>query len=268
MTAAARCADPICLDGPPEGDEPRPRWALAGSALCRRCGDLLEQRLVELGPRRDALRAVLGGLQGAVSAGNKPTKGTPPVPLNIAAHDHLTLMQATVVSWVRLVCEERDLRGPDRNDLAVLTTWLLSQLSWLLEHPAVGDLADEMRDLSSTADALAQTREQWHRLEPRCPDCHAFELGRWDGGDHVGCRSCGREWHEREYPLFVRLALDNSGGRLTAKEAVAILGVTYGAFRMMVNRGHVHKLGTLDGIAWYRAADVDALMAAREDGAA
>jgi len=267
MSAAARCFDPQCTDGPPEGDEPRPRWTDDGDLLCRRCATLLEQRLAELPARRDALRAVLGGLQGAVSAGNKPTKGTPPVPLNIAAHDHLTLMQATVVSWVLMVAEERDLRGPDRNDLTVLTGWLLHQLPWLLAHPAVGDLADEVRDLSRVADGLAQTREQWHRLEPACPDCDAYELGRWDGGDVVGCRSCGCQWDDAEYADIVTAAL--RVGCVTAQEAALILGVTYGTFRNMVADPDVRlrKVGTLDGKAQYAAAEVAALVQAKEAAA-
>ena len=261
----ARCADPRCSDGPPEHNKPRPRWAVDGERLCVRCATLLERRLSELPACRDALRANLAKTGGGSNVGNKPTKGSPPIPLNIDAHDHLTLMQATVTSWVRLVCEDRGLRGPDRNDLRVLCGWLGSQLPWLLTHPLVGYLADEVRDLVRIAEALAQTQPRWHPLDPPCPGCSEHALGRWDGADHIDCRNCERRWHEREYPSFVRLALDNSGGRVTAREGAAMLGVTYGTFRNMVADKDVQltKLGTLDGLAQYRASDVDALVKAK-----
>ncbi|MBC7680451.1 MAG: hypothetical protein H7233_15910 [Pseudorhodobacter sp.] len=132
------------------------------------------------------------------------------MPLNIAAHDHLTLMQATVVSWVRLVCEERDLRGPVRNDLSVLTTWLFSHLPWLLEHPADGDLADEMRDLSSTADALAQSTRQPTRAGADCFDCGGHLLRRITGDgleeDHVTCTVCHVQYEPSRYMLALKAA--------------------------------------------------------------
>ena len=260
----ARCCDPRCTDGPPEHDEPRPRWAVDGERLCVRCGTLLERRLSELPACRDALRANLAKTGGGSNVGNKPTKGSPPIPLNIAAHDHLTLMQATVTLWALMVREERNLRGPDRNDLRVLCGWLSSQLPWLLTHPAVGDLADEVRNLVRIAEALAQTREQWHPLDPPCPGCGEHAVGRWDGADHIDCKACERVWQEKEYPSFVRLALDNSGGRVTAKEAISLLEVKPELFRQMVSRGKVHKLGTLDGIAQYRASDVHTLVTRRK----
>lgn len=259
----ARCLDPGCTDGPTDSDEKMPRWAKDGN-LCRRCGALLEQRLAEVPARCQAVRSVLGGLRSSGRGENRPTKGTPPVPLNISAHDHLTEMHATLVSWVRMVAEERTLRGPDRDDDAILSAWLLSQLPWLLAHGAVGDLADEMRDLARVADSLTQSGLRWHRLEPPCPSCAAFELGRWDGDDHVGCRSCGRHWPDVEYPFFVRLALDDSGGCLTAAEAVQRAGVRPDTFWQWVSRGRVRKLGTVDGLARYSTSDIDRVIAERD----
>lgn len=254
----ARCLDPICDDGPTE-DEPLPRFADDGSCLCRRCGLLLQQRLAEMPARRDALRATLGGLTASVKGENRPTKGTPPVPLNLAAHDHLTAMHATCVSWVRLVCEERGLRGPGRESLNTLTSWLLSQLDWLLSHGAVGDLADEMRDLSRVADALARTREQWHRLPVKCPGCDAQEIGRWDGADNVACTACGETWHEDDYARLVLILATDQGTSVTATEAARRAGIRPELFRQWVSRGKVRRLGTVDGVARYSTSDLDAV---------
>lgn len=252
-----RCYDPACNDGPTEA-EPMPRWADSPSLLCKRCGSLLEQRLAELPARTDALRAVLGGLTASQRGENRPTKGTPPVPLNLAAHDHLEAVNAVLVSWVQMVAEERGLRGPDRNGTAVLTGWLLSQLPWLLEHGAVGDLAQEVRDLTHIADGITRANPLRHRLPAPCPllGCGG-EMYREDGADHVACAHCGSVWTEDQYPWMVRLALDSSGGSITAKEAAERLGCTVGHVRNLVTAGEVRKLGTVDGIARYSTKDID-----------
>lgn len=266
-SAAARCLDPICLDGPTE-DEPAPRFADDGSNLCRRCGQHLERRIAEMPSQATALRAVLGGLSSSQRGENRPTKGTPPVPLNIGAHDHLTAMHAVLVSWVLLVTEERSLRGPDRGDVPGLSAWLMAQVPWLLGHPAVGDLADEVRDLTRIAEGMTQAKEQWHNLGAPCPDCSAQEMGRWDGDSQVHCRSCGRSWDEDEYPRMVHVVACDTRHSITAAEAVDIAGIKPDLFRQWVRRHGIRKLGTAYGVTRYSADDLDAVLRRRDEGAA
>jgi hypothetical protein len=255
-----RCTDPECIDGPTEDDQQRPRWAAEGANLCRRCATLLERRLAELHSQADAVRATLGGLHSSRKGENRPTKGSPPVPLNLDAHDFLTEMHATVVSWVRLVTEERNLHGPDRDLLPALTSWLLHQLDWLCGHEAVGDFADEVRDLSRKADALAGTRPGWHKLPAPCPACGATSLGRWDGADEVGCQTCGERWAEQQYRWLVAVLSSDPGTSVTAAEAVERAEVPAATFRQWVSRGKVRRLGTVDGTARYSTADLDAVL--------
>lgn len=258
-----RCIGKTCDDGPAENGEARPRWAKTG-LLCTRCAGKLEQRLAELPAKQDQLRSVLGGLKSKGGSGNRPTKGEPPVPLNIAAHDHLELLHATVVSWTQLVAEERSLRGPDRSEVEVLSRWLLSQHSWLVEQLWVDDLAEEMRELAQVADSLAAINVRWNRLPVPCPDCNAHELGRWDGASEVQCGACDLSWHEDDYPRMLKVLTWEKS--VTAAEAAEKAGVEPATFRQWVSRGKVKRVGTVDGQARYSAEDVE--RAQREDGAA
>lgn len=204
-----RCVDKACADGPRDDDQqPRPRWATTG-LLCTRCAQALEQRLAELPARRDHLRAVLGGRQGPISDGSKRTKGTPPVPLNLDAHDHLVAMHATVVSWVRLVCEERGLRGPDRDDVAFLAPWLVAQMDWLVGQPWVDDLADEIRDASRVADALTGTTRKPRRAGADCFECGSALVRPVVDGleeDAVTCLGCGQQYDDSQYFMALQAA--------------------------------------------------------------
>lgn len=262
----ARCHDPRCTDGPPEGDEPRPRWAEDPDLLCPRCGTLLEQRLGQLPALAVALQSVLGGLRSSVRGGNKPTKGSPPIPLNIGAHDHLTAMQATCVSWVRLVCEERGLRGPDRDDLGAIAAWLLSQLPWLLQHDAVGDFADEVRDLTSTADGLAQTTRRPVRVGADCFDCGGNLVRRVtaDGleEDHVTCTACHVQYEPSRYLLALKAAAEAAAWIEMGDEQWATpvalaghLGRPVSTLRVWMHRGLVRHI-THAGIVFVHVADV------------
>lgn len=256
MTTTARCVAWDCNDGPPVDDKPAPRLARHG-LLCERCTRRLEQDLAELPARTQQLRSVLPGTQAPQRDGSRHTKGQPPVPLNIAAHDHLELVAGTVLSWVRLVAEDRGLRGPDRPEVERLTGWLLGQLDWIVGQPWVDDLLMEIHDLTRVADALTQARPGWHLLPAPCPGCSALTLGRWDGDDHVGCGTCGERWAEEHYPrLVLVLAWEKT---LTAEEAANLAGVEPATFRQWVSRGHVERVGSVDGQARYRKSDVDAM---------
>lgn len=253
---ADRCIDKECADGPPVDDRPAPRMAHSG-LLCTRCTAHLERRLAELPARADQVRSVLHGSQRAQGDGSRPTKGNPPVPLNLAAHDHLVLMVATVVSWSALVAEERALRGPDRPTVEALSPWLLNQISWLVEQPWVDDLAEEVRDISRTAAGLSHADPQWHRLPAPCNGCHSMSLGRLDGDDHVTCKACGERWPEDDYLRLVLVLAQDVETSLPAKEAAVYAGIKPASFRQWVSRGYVRRLGTVDGLARYSVADID-----------
>ena len=250
-----RCTGKRCLDGPPLDDKPAPRWSVPGRMLCRRCTQNLERELAELPARLSLLHAHLGGYTTA-GRSERPATGSSPVPLNVDAHDLICAADGLLTAWIRLVCEERTLRGPDKAN----PTWLLGQLDWLLTQPWVDDLADEIHDLTIECEAIIRSVPRRHRLEAPCPSCSAYELGRWDGSDHVDCASCGRTWDEAHYPSLALVAAQASGGCMTATEATALLATTYGAFRMLVHRKQVRKLATIDGVAFYASLDVRALV--------
>ncbi len=269
----ARCADPACLDGPhDEDDRPAPRWADDPSRLCRRCGSMLERRLAELPAHAHALRMVLGGLRSSVRGENRPTKGSPPIPLNIAAHDHLTALQATLVSWVRLVCEERGLRGPDRDDIGVLSGWLLHQLGWLLEHDAVGDLADEMRDLTRVADGMTNLTRRPTRAGADCFACEAPLVRPVIDGleeDRLRCTRCGQQYDDGQYLMALKAAaweaarVEVDGETWATPASLAHdLGRPENTLKRWRRDGLVRVL-VLTGVTFFHVADVEAEHATR-----
>lgn len=254
-TTPVRCVAGGCDDGPELDGNLGPRIARTG-LLCQRHYDRLERTLAEWTATVSALRSILGSTGQGGGDKIRRTKGSPPLPLNVNAHDHLEHMTALLDSWVRLVAEERGLRGPDNSDRC--SGWLLGQLPWVAAQPWVDDLDDEVRDATRIAEALARTRPGWHTLPVPCPGCQGMTLGRWDGDDHVGC-PCGERWPEEDYPRLVAVLADDLS--MTAQEAAAAAQVEPATFRQWVTRGHVRKVGSLGGAARYRAEDVEAMKA-------
>lgn len=259
-----RCCDALCLDGPPLDDEPQPRWAVQGTALCRRCTDLLERRIAELPARAAQVRAVLGGLRSGQTSESKRTKGSPPVPLNLDAHDLLEDVNAKVVSWVRAVCEDLSLRGPDRVSLDVLCPWLLSQLPWIVTQDFAREFADEMRDLARSCDGITRVQAGWHRLPVPCPGCDASALGRWDGASEVLCQACGERWPESEYTRLVLVLASDRQVSLDAAQVADRLGVTPSYVRDLVARGALRQAGKVGGRSRFDPQDVRRLWEERE----
>ncbi|MCW2957147.1 MAG: hypothetical protein JWO69_2016 [Thermoleophilia bacterium] len=248
-----RCVGKACSDGPPIDGEPAPRLAHPPTLLCQRCEDGLTRRLAEMPATYDLLHNVL--LHGAPTApklGNSPTKGNPPMPISAAVHDHLVLIKAQVVSWANLVREDRGLHGPDRDEVSSIAGWLLSQVEWIVQQMWVDDMAEEMRDLTRTADGLTQHRARWNRLDSPCPDCCHYERGRWDGHAEVQCGSCGMTW-DRE--AFLQAEADRH--TLTATAAAAWLEIAPATFRGYVTSKAITSIGKdRDGLSRYAVEDV------------
>lgn len=202
-----RCVDPACLDGPPLDGDPAPRIAATG-LLCQRCADLLERRLAEL-PALDAdLAAALTPTRGGRPEGGR-TKGSPPVPINVAAHDHRQRLAGVLMSWVQLVAEERSLRGPDRTAVDRLAPWLVAQADWIVDQPWVDDLCAEVADLVRAGEGIVQRWRRPSRAGANCFDCDGPLIRRVVDGleeDTLTCYGCGRRYDDAQYLLALRSA--------------------------------------------------------------
>lgn len=156
-----------------------PRRASHGH-LCRRCYARIEKNLAET-PALSTLarRTALAAGQGGTGDKIRHTKGNPPLPISVSVFDKLDLLVYRLGSWTQLVCEERDLRGPDhRNDVNATSFWLLHQLPWITDQPWVDDFDVELREDTAALRAALGLTVPWTRMELRCPYCGQQSLRR------------------------------------------------------------------------------------------
>jgi hypothetical protein len=83
-----------------------------------------------------------------------PRKSATTDSMNPAAADIRSAIRTVLASWAGLVADERRLEPPTR-DLPALARFLCRHVEWLTRHPAAGDIADEIQDLTRTARSIA-----------------------------------------------------------------------------------------------------------------
>ncbi|GAA4733404.1 hypothetical protein Prum_009570 [Phytohabitans rumicis] len=74
--------------------------------------------------------------------------------MNPAAAEIRSSILTVLASWAGLVVEERRLVPPAR-DLPALARFLCLHADWLTSHPAAGDIADEIYDITRLARSIA-----------------------------------------------------------------------------------------------------------------
>lgn len=133
-----------------------PGRARKGGFLCLSCQDRLTRDLLNL----PALYADCSNSNGGSGADvvriikKTPRKSATRDSMNPAAAEVRTTIRTVLASWAGLVADERRLRRPAR-DIPTLARFLGRHLEWLTCHPAAGDLAEEVRDLTRTARDIA-----------------------------------------------------------------------------------------------------------------
>lgn len=175
--------------------------------LCDPCRDRLYQRLVAIPDLARMARQVAEGLHGQPLDGKVSGSKERPLPnghllsllgpsssehLSPYAHpadqDGIVPIPDVLASWVRLVCEERDLQGP-RADLKSVCAFLREHSEWCADQPWADELDTEVRDCHNrllAAAGMGNTRTRYRDAE--CPDCQAVgSLVRWDGQDEIRC---------------------------------------------------------------------------------
>ena len=162
-----------------------------------------------------------------------------PSALNVAAASSATDLTDILSSWVEMICEQYDMRGPtslmSRNgienpqgrqlnprwsrwckesiwcdppiifEIHTASLWLLAQIERLERCAGIGDLWTELAEVMSQSHSLAPWREQVARLKGiECPECHAIALARYGGDEHVTCQRCNAHVEPGRYAIWVR----------------------------------------------------------------
>lgn len=136
---------------PHRHDPDRPRPTEDGLMVCRGCLANLEQVLAELPAQYRGLSVVAsGGLAGAKVSGSPEAR----LPINPAAAEARRDILWKLVSWLRLIAEERGISEPTSNDIGVVTCWLLVHLRWACAQPWVDEYALELRGMRGRALSL------------------------------------------------------------------------------------------------------------------
>ncbi|MDT0344941.1 hypothetical protein [Streptomyces litchfieldiae] len=98
-----------------------------------------------------------------------PRKSATADSINPAAAEIRSAIRTVLASWAGLVADERRLEPPDR-DISALARFLSRHVDWLIRHPAAGDAAEEIRNLTRTARNVAYPHNVRRVPIGYCPD--------------------------------------------------------------------------------------------------
>lgn len=212
--------------------------------VCQTCVERLSGQLTDLAWAHDDLEGVLGASNRTARFDPVSGSKTPPVPVRLDVADHRDTIRTVLVSWTKLVVEERGMTLWPRNNVHAIADFLISQMTWLTEHEAAGDLCHEV------AHALGRARGLLAVPGPvawvPCPDTGEEPC---DGKIRVTpdtlvarCNTCG--WETDDLPWLGKLLRGDEPALVTAVDACHRLlveghRVTPSTIRSWLKRGHV-----------------------------
>ncbi|MEU6365732.1 hypothetical protein ABZ876_08245 [Streptomyces sp. NPDC046931] len=100
--------------------------------------------------------------------------------------------------WVRLICEERRLNGPDAWTPTALAGWLRGQVAWVSTQPFAGEFASELRSLMWAIRGIARVEVRTRAVSRPCPGCGYLSLARTDHDAYTRCSTCGNAYTDAE----------------------------------------------------------------------
>lgn len=139
-----------------------------GKSLCTSCRGRLESNLLNLpalysdctgSPRPEMVRVIRKVARKSSATGT----------MNPAAAEVRAAIRTVLASWSGLVAEERRLNSPAR-DVPALARFLCRHVEWLAHHPAAGDIAEEIQELSRRARKVADPGSLRRVHLGDCPD--------------------------------------------------------------------------------------------------
>ncbi|MFF8829301.1 hypothetical protein [Streptomyces sp. NPDC015131] len=114
-------------------------------------------------------------------------------------HGQLPLT-AVLGAWVRLVIEERRLRGPAHWQPANLADWLRPHVGWAAMQPWAGELRDELWSMIRNVRGITQVAPRTRPVPRPCPReaCATMALTQTDWDQYIRCTACGFSFTQAE----------------------------------------------------------------------
>lgn len=189
-----------------------------------------------------------------------------PLPLDLNAANAHDAAVNTVITWARLVSEERGKAIPDEgHPLAAVATWLSTQLDWLRHHPDAETAFDELTQACRTLERVVD-RPPSRIVVGQCP-CGEFLYATKDKAD-VKCQGCGTTYDVEATREQLRKQLGESiftAAEIATLAAYLGIGGSRESMRKLINkwheRGHLIE-HSYRGEAAFRFGEVIARLAA------
>jgi hypothetical protein len=227
--------------------------------FCQRCADKLSAALGDVPALWEQLDIVL--TRQARYSAPEGRGGEKTLPFHVAASEHASTLRSLLVTWCRLIADERGRQLPEDNPAAI-ARWMLNHVQWLRHHRAGSEAVEELTM------AVAQVRRIIDRPAERiyagpCADCGQDMYGK-PGATSVECRPCGVSYDVAEMVAWMQ---HEARQRLvTAKEAIILLG----RFGLPLSQKTIEKWRQRerlfahpeprDGVSLYRFDDIWRLM--------
>jgi hypothetical protein len=148
-----------------------------------------------------------------------PRKAAGTDSMNPAAAEIRSSICTVLASWAGLVADERRLEPPIR-EVRTLAHFLVRHAEWLSRHPAAGELVNEIRDLTRTANDIAYPGSVRRVRVGYCPDseCGGELVARIrphrDFSSEIACTmSSGHTWPITWWTKLARRMQNSQGER-------------------------------------------------------
>ena len=244
------------------------------AVICADCTDTLDRALGDLGALLQDLDTALARQSRKRPARGNHERDDKPLPYDLGASRSADAMKGILVSWARLVSEEREVPITCRDNSASIALWLDPHVTWLSRHEAAADAYSEIvgavNNIRRTIDIAPDTRF----IGP----CYAVIEGvecdetlyAVEGSEAVRCKTCGTTWDARDRTLQTLTHAETiAQDATTLSRSFALQGIALETERIKnwAKRKHLAPVGfSHRGYPTYIVAHVARLITLHEQG--
>lgn len=252
------CARGCTYPSAVEGEDPKPRPAMTGGLYCKRCFHATKNALTMTGGLVEHTLSLVNVQSGQSENESSRTKGSPPLPFNLAAFGDANEIYSRLVYWARVFAELLSVGAPSPAENAwadlmgsirglpydvspatakmqtqAMSMWLEDRLEMIcaIEGDDIAFFLDDMKDLYRTA-ARWPMEEKPQRAQAVCPgDCGGkimvYPPVDFGEDQRIVCNTCGRHFGASDLEHEINVFKQATEERDRAEKAARHLAKKY-----------------------------------------